>query len=201
MIGPFSASLMQKWYDEGYFAPDLLIKRSQLDNEWIMVGELAMHARNGKLFIQLYPEDLSSGFSPKNNLLHDSRPFDRFHHPLVQSDTQVIDHSIHQTRFQHSNATSFGGVLNSYSYTSGPIHVPPDPSILAVPPSHELSFQPTMPNRAIAVQPVLSGPVDVEQSPAYRDGPIRYNEFLHSTSTDQLRTIPSTQGVHSGSES
>lgn len=196
IIGPFSASLMQKWYDEGYFAPDLLVKRFQLDNKWIMVGDLAMHTRNGKLFIQLYPEDLSSGFFAKSSLLPDPRPFNHFRQPLVQSDSQMIDHSIHQSLFQHPNATDFGDVSNSYaSIPSGSIPVPQNPNVLAISPSQELAFP--LSNRATVLQPAVSGSADFEHSLAYRDD----NEFPHSTSMDQVRTLSSTQAVYSGSES
>jgi len=32
---------MQKWYNDGYFTPDLLMKRTTLDTEWVPVGNLA----------------------------------------------------------------------------------------------------------------------------------------------------------------
>ncbi|KAJ7225976.1 hypothetical protein GGX14DRAFT_642192, partial [Mycena pura] len=52
--GPFRADLMQKWYDDGYFTADLLMKRTHLDRDWVAVGELAEIAqRSGsdKLFL------------------------------------------------------------------------------------------------------------------------------------------------------
>ncbi|EGO02779.1 hypothetical protein SERLA73DRAFT_119817 [Serpula lacrymans var. lacrymans S7.3] len=49
--GPFPADLMQKWHDEGYFTPNLLMKRTHLDTEWIPVGELARRAIGGKVFL------------------------------------------------------------------------------------------------------------------------------------------------------
>lgn len=193
---------MQKWYDEGYFAPDLLVKRFQLDDKWVTVGDLAMHTRNGKLFIQLYPQDLSSGFFAKNSLPPDPRPFDHFRQPLVQPDGQVIDHSIHQSLFQHPNATNFDNVSSSYASTpSGSIPAPSDPNVLAIPPQ-ELVFQ--LSNRATVLQPVVNGSANFEHL-AYRDDLIGYsrvdNEFSHSTSMDQVRTFSGTQAVHSGSES
>lgn len=45
--------MMQKWYEGGYFTPDLLMKRTHIDNEWIPVGELARRAGGGKLFLSL----------------------------------------------------------------------------------------------------------------------------------------------------
>ncbi|KAJ7139677.1 hypothetical protein C8R44DRAFT_309565 [Mycena epipterygia] len=52
--GPFRADLMQKWYDDGYFTADLLMKRTHLDIDWVAVGELAELARlsgSEKLFL------------------------------------------------------------------------------------------------------------------------------------------------------
>ncbi|KAF8213572.1 hypothetical protein K438DRAFT_1661780 [Mycena galopus ATCC 62051] len=52
--GPFRADLMQKWFDDGYFTADLLMKRTHIDVDWVAVGELAEIARRSgsdKLFL------------------------------------------------------------------------------------------------------------------------------------------------------
>ncbi|EEB88143.1 hypothetical protein MPER_14184, partial [Moniliophthora perniciosa FA553] len=49
--GPFRADLMQKWNDDGYFTPDLLMKRTTIDTEWISVAELARRTGGGKIFL------------------------------------------------------------------------------------------------------------------------------------------------------
>ncbi|KAJ6604179.1 hypothetical protein DFH09DRAFT_300736 [Mycena vulgaris] len=52
--GPFRADLMQKWYDDGYFTADLLMKRTHVDVNWVAVGDLAELARlagSEKLFL------------------------------------------------------------------------------------------------------------------------------------------------------
>ncbi|KAJ7655269.1 hypothetical protein DFH06DRAFT_496661 [Mycena polygramma] len=52
--GPFRADLMQKWYDDGYFTADLLMKRTHVDIDWVAVGDLAEIARRSgseKLFL------------------------------------------------------------------------------------------------------------------------------------------------------
>ena len=41
---------MQKWYEEGYFAIDLLMRRASLDEVWTPVGELAQRAGGEKIF-------------------------------------------------------------------------------------------------------------------------------------------------------
>ncbi|KAH9994407.1 hypothetical protein BJV77DRAFT_994542 [Russula vinacea] len=48
--GPFQAELMQKWYEEGYFAIDLLMRRVNLDEIWTPVGELAQRAGGERVF-------------------------------------------------------------------------------------------------------------------------------------------------------
>lgn len=47
---------MQKWYDEGYFAVSLLMKRTHIDTEWTSVGDLLRAAGGGKIFIASPPK-------------------------------------------------------------------------------------------------------------------------------------------------
>ncbi|KIY67498.1 hypothetical protein CYLTODRAFT_375933 [Cylindrobasidium torrendii FP15055 ss-10] len=49
--GPFPAETMQKWKGEGYFTPELLVKRDKLDTEWITVHELESRTTPGPLFL------------------------------------------------------------------------------------------------------------------------------------------------------
>lgn len=42
---------MQKWYDDGYFAPNLPMKRVQYDPDWITVAELTKRAATDKVFL------------------------------------------------------------------------------------------------------------------------------------------------------
>ncbi|KAL0950663.1 hypothetical protein HGRIS_007448 [Hohenbuehelia grisea] len=56
--GPFRADLMQKWYDDGYFAADLLMKRTNIDVEWLRVDDLARRAAGDKIFLSLPVEAL-----------------------------------------------------------------------------------------------------------------------------------------------
>lgn len=51
LLGPFRADVMQKWYDEGYFSIDLLMKRTHSDIEWTPVGELARRTEGEKIFL------------------------------------------------------------------------------------------------------------------------------------------------------
>ncbi|TFK57684.1 hypothetical protein OE88DRAFT_1651547 [Heliocybe sulcata] len=49
--GPFRADVMQKWHNDGYFTPDLLMKRAHIDLEWTSVGELTRRAGGGQIFL------------------------------------------------------------------------------------------------------------------------------------------------------
>ncbi|GBE78526.1 predicted protein [Sparassis crispa] len=49
--GPFRADLMQRWHDEGYFSPNLLMKRTHLDSEWMSVGEMLRGAGSSPIFL------------------------------------------------------------------------------------------------------------------------------------------------------
>ncbi|KAI0662392.1 hypothetical protein C8Q70DRAFT_557263 [Cubamyces menziesii] len=49
--GPFRADLMQRWHNEGYFTPDLLMKRTHLDTEWTPVRELVRRAGDQPIFL------------------------------------------------------------------------------------------------------------------------------------------------------
>ncbi|KIK96509.1 hypothetical protein PAXRUDRAFT_138292 [Paxillus rubicundulus Ve08.2h10] len=53
--GPFRADLMQKWFDDGYFTADLLMKRTHIDTDWIAVGALERRAGGGKIFLSQLP--------------------------------------------------------------------------------------------------------------------------------------------------
>lgn len=44
---------MQKWFDDGYFSLELLMKRTHVDSEWLPVGELARRSGGDKIFLSL----------------------------------------------------------------------------------------------------------------------------------------------------
>lgn len=43
---------MQKWYEEGYFTPDLPMKRTRLDSQWSTVQELVTQAEGPGVFLR-----------------------------------------------------------------------------------------------------------------------------------------------------
>ena len=83
---------MQTWHDQGYFTPDLLMKRTQLDTEWISVGDLVRRASGPKIFLSPImvpappgPPGLIRRLENLNDpLLHqrDSSPFGTPHQPV-----------------------------------------------------------------------------------------------------------------------
>ncbi|KAI6158741.1 hypothetical protein EDD17DRAFT_1619517 [Pisolithus thermaeus] len=68
--GPFRADVMQKWFDEGYFTPELLMKRTHLDVEWIPVATLERRCNGGKVFLS----QPTSNSVPPGLTLHSESP-------------------------------------------------------------------------------------------------------------------------------
>lgn len=68
--GPFRADLMQKWYDEGYFTPDLPMKRTHLDTHWVTVEEIVQRTPGGKIFLTHRTPTLPPGLSLRTESPH-----------------------------------------------------------------------------------------------------------------------------------
>ncbi|KAF8446148.1 hypothetical protein L210DRAFT_840512 [Boletus edulis BED1] len=66
--GPFRADVMQKWFDDGYFIPDLLVKRTRIDADWIAVRILERRAAGANIFLS----QISSG--PPGLAIHTESP-------------------------------------------------------------------------------------------------------------------------------
>ncbi|EKM83628.1 hypothetical protein AGABI1DRAFT_123958 [Agaricus bisporus var. burnettii JB137-S8] len=49
--GPFRADLMQKWCDDGYFTPDLPMKRTHLDTIWSTLEQLRRRCGSDRIFL------------------------------------------------------------------------------------------------------------------------------------------------------
>ncbi|KAI6045024.1 hypothetical protein EDC04DRAFT_187479 [Pisolithus marmoratus] len=73
--GPFRADVMQKWFDEGYFTPELLMKRTHLDVEWNPVATLERRSNGGKVFLS-QPSSVSGppGLTPHTESPHSYSP-------------------------------------------------------------------------------------------------------------------------------
>lgn len=108
MLGPFRADLMQKWFDEGYFTPDLLMKRNYIDADWIAVGVLESRAVGGKIFLS----QISNG--PPGLAIHTESPksYSPVHEQNIFNGYQPAP-----TRTLRSNLDSY---LNGSSPTGSP---------------------------------------------------------------------------------
>ncbi|KAF5356065.1 hypothetical protein D9756_004015 [Leucocoprinus leucothites] len=49
--GPFSAELMQKWFDDGFFTPDLPVRRTHLDTIWSTLEQLRRRSATDRIFL------------------------------------------------------------------------------------------------------------------------------------------------------
>ncbi|KAF7320163.1 GYF domain-containing protein [Mycena kentingensis (nom. inval.)] len=68
--GPFRADLMQKWFDEGYFTPELLMKRTHTDPDWVAVkdlGQIALRLGVTRLFFTPFQPAAPPGISRTTN--------------------------------------------------------------------------------------------------------------------------------------
>ena len=118
--GPFLADVMQAWHDQGYFTPDLLMKRTQIDTEWISVRDLTLLAAGSKIFLSPITVPISPGppgltRRPENlngPLLHqrDSSPFGAPHQPVpIRSlRTPTLDSYINSNSQSASPSSSAG---------------------------------------------------------------------------------------------
>ncbi|KAF7798585.1 hypothetical protein EIP86_009807 [Pleurotus ostreatoroseus] len=67
--GPFPSTTMQKWYDEGYFTPNLLMRRTNIDKDWVPVGDLLQIAASTRIFLTPLNIPLTSGLPRRDPLL------------------------------------------------------------------------------------------------------------------------------------
>ncbi|OJA20426.1 hypothetical protein AZE42_09467, partial [Rhizopogon vesiculosus] len=116
--GPFKADLMQKWFDEGYFTPDLLMKRTHIDQDWTAVGILDRQAAGGQIFLSPFPmstcppglsirtDSSSQNYPP----VHDRSTFSGYQPvPTRTLRTVTLDTYLNSTSPSDSPSSSFGG--------------------------------------------------------------------------------------------
>jgi PERQ amino acid-rich with GYF domain-containing protein len=73
---------MQKWYDDGYFTANLLMKRTTIDKDWTSVGELLQRAGNPRLFLTPLPTAPPPGLPRRDPLLDGPAPDGTFGSPF-----------------------------------------------------------------------------------------------------------------------
>jgi len=117
---------MQSWYDQGYFTPDLLMKRTQIDAEWISVGELIHRAAGPKVFLSPIavlvppgPPGLTRRLeNPGDPLSHqrDPSPFGAPHQPtpIRSLRTSTLDSYINGNSQSASPSSSAGPTSHIY---------------------------------------------------------------------------------------
>ncbi|KAH9177044.1 hypothetical protein EDB89DRAFT_2240277 [Lactarius sanguifluus] len=93
--GPFQAELMQKWYEEGYFALDLLMRRANLDEDWTPVVELAQRAGSERIFFFNFdapaaPPGLSRRREPSRDHFQQQRESNGYNAPYQPVPTRTV---------------------------------------------------------------------------------------------------------------
>lgn len=115
--GPFKADVMQKWFDEGYFTPDLLMKRTHIDRDWTAVGDLDRQAAGAKIFLSQFPMSTSPpGLSirtdsPQNySPAHEHNTFSGYQPvPTRTLRSATLDPYLNSASPSDSPPSSFGG--------------------------------------------------------------------------------------------
>ena len=117
---------MQSWHDQGYFTPDLLMKRTQIDADWISVGELTHRAAGPKIFLSpLMTPALPGppGLTRRPDNLNESNPFNTPHQP-------VPIRSLHtSTLNSYINGNSQSASPSSSAGPTSHLFTNPEPSI------------------------------------------------------------------------
>ncbi|GJE87887.1 GYF domain-containing protein [Phanerochaete sordida] len=137
--GPFPASTMQKWYDEGYFQPSLMMKRTKLDQDWTSVAELLQRAGNPRMFLTPLPNVPPPGLLRRDPLLGGPAPDGTFGSPFQPAPARLrtMDSHLHNGSLvpdspsssfsagRFSNASpdpaAFGGRLGGHHFAESPV--------------------------------------------------------------------------------
>ena len=102
---------MQKWYEEGYFALDLLMRRVNLDEDWTPVGELAQRAGSERIFFFNFdapaaPPGLSRRHEPSRDPLQQQRDTNGYNAPYQPVPTRSVHPSTLDAYFTSSSPVS-----------------------------------------------------------------------------------------------
>lgn len=140
--GPFPAATMQKWYGDGYFTPNLLMKRTHLDTDWISVGEMIARVGHTRIFLTPIPNAPPPGLPRRDPLLDGPASDGAFASPFQPVParalrTSAIDSYLHNGslvpdspsstfsggRFSNSSPdpTVFSGRLGGHHFNDAPV--------------------------------------------------------------------------------
>lgn len=164
LLGPFQAELMQRWHNEGYFTPDLLMKRTHLDTEWTSVGEMTRRAGANPIFLTFgVTSSAPPGLSRRPDMLAEAPGFEKNTPlqpaPSVSRRSSTLDAYLHNgTSASASPSSSFGG---------RPLNGSPDPSSLDGRTGTSLYGEPTVGPRlaTLASMPSIAN----QRRPAFND--------------------------------
>ncbi|TFK36780.1 hypothetical protein BDQ12DRAFT_724615 [Crucibulum laeve] len=181
--GPFRADLMQKWYDDGYFTPDLPMKRTHLDTQWISVEELGQRAGNNKIFLTPAGPVLPPGLSRR-----DSSPMQNYGPPLEQTPFSGPFQPAPIRTLRSSTLDSYvsngsNSSSPSSSFAAARFGESPEPAVYSgrLAPNTYFPVDPSMRNTGFPGGPDLSSHYSARRGP-FNDttlgADMRYNNFL-----------------------
>lgn len=153
---------MQKWYGDGYFTPNLLMKRTHLDTDWISVGEMIARVGHTRIFLTPIPNAPPPGLPRRDPLLDGPASDGAFTSPFQPVParalrTSAIDSYLHNGnlvpdspsstfsggRFSNSSPDPavFSGRLGGHHFNDAPVG-PRLPSLVGTPtePSRRATF-------------------------------------------------------------
>ncbi|KAI0757426.1 hypothetical protein C8Q80DRAFT_1091984 [Daedaleopsis nitida] len=141
--GPFKADLMQRWHNEGYFQPTLMMKRTHLDTEWTPVGELVRRAGDQPVFLSPLVHAVAPPGLPRplETVVDRAIPERNQHSPYQPVPTRTVRSSTLDSYLQNgseSPSSSFGGRFVNGS---------PDPAPFENSLGSQMGLDPTMESR------------------------------------------------------
>ena len=102
---------MQKWYEEGYFTIDLLMRRVHLDETWTTVGELAQRAGSERVFFFNFhapavPPGLSRHREPSRDPVQQQLETNGYNAPYQPVPTRTVYPTALESYFASSSPAS-----------------------------------------------------------------------------------------------
>ncbi len=157
---------MQKWYDDGYFTPNLLMKRTHIDVEWASVGELLQRVGNTRIFLTPLNATLPPGLTRRESLLDGHMPDGTFGSPFQPVPSRsLLDNYLHNGSVAPESPSS---AFNTGRFSNGS----PDPSILGGRLAGHFFNEPAVSSRLVGI-PGMQGSVhgvDPQRRGTYEEG-------------------------------
>jgi PERQ amino acid-rich with GYF domain-containing protein len=189
--GPFKADLMQKWHDDGYFSPELLMKRTHIDTEWTTLGDLSRRSGGGKIFLS---PARSSSFSVRAE-----SPLQGLTIPPEQKGSKAPFQPVPSQSFRPSGLDSYLGTPSSLTDTPSPVfqvdsYGAAEPPAFGVgSPAGSFSSDPVIGSRAAGFPPIPESPTTFVN--------VRRGSMLNDQLVEQPLTGVSPFGNHTSTRS